>query len=114
MKEDLKRYILNHYSVLLSKEEKLALKHLRHAQKLASQSNTEKVKTIKAYLKIGWISENEIDLTDESVQRIENDLAESLLKNHYDQISINNCPKCNQLARTPFAKQCRYCGHSWH
>jgi hypothetical protein len=27
---------------------------------------------------------------------------------------LNYCPKCNRLARTPLAKQCRYCGHDWH
>ena len=26
----------------------------------------------------------------------------------------NNCPKCGKLARTPKAKQCRYCFYNWH
>lgn len=30
-----------------------------------------------------------------------------------EKVFFNNCPKCNKLARTPTAKQCRYCGHSW-
>jgi hypothetical protein len=27
---------------------------------------------------------------------------------------INRCPKCNRVARTPRAKQCRWCFHDWH
>ena len=27
---------------------------------------------------------------------------------------LNRCPKCNGLARTPRARQCRYCWHDWH
>lgn len=32
---------------------------------------------------------------------------------HLDELDINRCPKCNGVARTPEAKQCRYCSHSW-
>ena len=27
---------------------------------------------------------------------------------------INRCPKCNRIARTPRAKQCRWCFFDWH
>ncbi len=27
---------------------------------------------------------------------------------------VNRCPKCNRVARTPRAKQCRWCLHDWH
>ena len=26
---------------------------------------------------------------------------------------LNNCAKCGKLARTPKARQCRYCGNKW-
>jgi ribosomal protein L40E len=26
---------------------------------------------------------------------------------------LNLCPKCNGIARTPEAKQCRYCKYTW-
>lgn len=41
------------------------------------------------------------------------EIADRLLKEVGKQI-INNCPKCGKLARTPYAKQCRHCGHDWH
>ena len=27
---------------------------------------------------------------------------------------INRCPICKRIARTPRAKQCRWCFHDWH
>ena len=27
---------------------------------------------------------------------------------------VNLCPKCKRVARTPRAKQCRWCFHDWH
>lgn len=40
-------------------------------------------------------------------------IAERLFKNYKDQI-LNTCPRCEKLARTPLAKQCRHCGFDWH
>ena len=30
------------------------------------------------------------------------------------QLSLNRCPECNRIVRTPNAKQCLWCGHDWH
>jgi len=32
----------------------------------------------------------------------------------HSQVLFNHCPKCGKLARTPFARQCRYCNYDWH
>jgi hypothetical protein len=29
-------------------------------------------------------------------------------------LTINRCPKCNRVVRTPRARQCLWCGHDWH
>ncbi len=42
------------------------------------------------------------------------DVVERMLREQYDQIFFNRCPKCQALARTPTAKQCPKCFHSWH
>lgn len=31
-----------------------------------------------------------------------------------NELDLNRCPKCNGIARTPKARQCRYCKHDWH
>ena len=37
-----------------------------------------------------------------------------LLRDNRDDIIINLCPKCFALCKTPRAKQCPECFHSWH
>ena len=60
----------------------------------------------------------------------ENDEIKNLIQNGYEQFvinigkriekdspkayTLNQCPNCKFLARTPYAKQCRKCSHNWH
>jgi len=41
-----------------------------------------------------------------TVQRIFHD--------HFEKLPLNLCPACRKIARTPQARQCRFCGHDWH
>ena len=36
-----------------------------------------------------------------------------ILNDHKDQVFINRCSQCNCIVRTPAAKLCLWCGHSW-
>lgn len=40
--------------------------------------------------------------------------ARRMLQECGDKVLLNLCPKCAALARTPTAKQCRFCGWDWH
>ncbi|PTL82146.1 hypothetical protein [Vitiosangium sp. GDMCC 1.1324] len=40
-------------------------------------------------------------------------IEQRLLAEHPAHPAVNRCPRCGGLARTPQAKQCRHCGHSW-
>ncbi len=40
------------------------------------------------------------------------EMVERIVKNHNS--DLNRCPKCNEVARTDTAKQCRFCSHDWH
>jgi hypothetical protein len=67
-----------------------------------------------------------MDCSDETAQRealsLANDryhqfqltTAARILRDSADKVFFNCCPLCGELARTPSAKQCRYCGHDWH
>lgn len=33
---------------------------------------------------------------------------------HKNELELNLCPICRKIARTPKAKQCRFCLHNWH
>lgn len=30
------------------------------------------------------------------------------------ELTINRCPRCHEIVRTPLARQCLHCGHDWH
>ncbi len=33
---------------------------------------------------------------------------------HGKELELNLCVKCGKIARTPEARQCRFCGNNWH
>ncbi|WP_298311102.1 hypothetical protein [uncultured Aquimarina sp.] len=57
-------------------------------------------------LKYPYLTELELEIEKEKI-------SELILKDYKDKIFLNNCPKCGELARTPKARQCRYCGNKW-
>ena len=41
-------------------------------------------------------------------------VCERLLAAYGDQIFINRCPACQRIVRTPKARLCVWCGHTWY
>jgi hypothetical protein len=41
-------------------------------------------------------------------------VANRILHDHRDEVFINRCAKCNRIVRSPKARQCLWCGYSWH
>lgn len=37
-----------------------------------------------------------------------------IYKEHGKELELNLCAKCGKIARTPEARQCRFCGNDWH
>lgn len=64
----------------------------------------------------GWISEKpEIkEFLKNGYEEFELNVAVRIMKEIPEKVFLNKCPQCNGLARTPYAKQCRYCTHHWH
>lgn len=64
----------------------------------------------------GWISERPAvkEFLKGGYEEFELSAAGRIMREVPEKVFMNNCPKCNKLARTPFARQCRHCGHSWH
>ncbi|AKF85429.1 hypothetical protein MFUL124B02_12520 [Myxococcus fulvus 124B02] len=52
-------------------------------------------------------------LLSEGKEGLARHLERRLLAEHPDTVVINRCPKCGALARTPNARQCRACPHTW-
>lgn len=53
------------------------------------------------------------ELADLSLDTLKLKIATRLLSLNEGEL-LNKCSKCNELARTPRAKQCRFCGNDWH
>ena len=52
-------------------------------------------------------------LTSDGYEAFEVRTAKRILQECGDKVLLNCCPRCRELARTPTAKQCRFCGYDW-
>jgi hypothetical protein len=106
-------YIIAYYSNLLTLHEQKALRHHRSTLKL---DGAKDVSLTRMYLKTGWLSDDPLILNYLSEGYIQFILkcSERILKDNPDEVYFNYCPTCKKLARTPEAKQCRFCGYDWH
>jgi hypothetical protein len=117
MKQEIVDYILNYFNRLMNERETLAWRHYSSEYKLTHSENPDSVEKIrKIYLSKGWLTEDEqtLRLLENGIDHFRLKTAERILKENREKIDFNNCPKCRELARTPNAKQCRFCGHDWH
>lgn len=115
MDQEKVRYIMDYFLHVLPNDERLSIEYTLNQLK----SNTVFLPfiTIKdTLIKRGYIRPNQDlqDLHKEGYEAFEQKIASYILKNYLHKIYFNNCPKCHQLARTPFAQQCGQCGHDWH
>jgi hypothetical protein len=59
MDNELSRYIVNHFTDLLTDKEKLGLKHLRSTYKIEHSDNKDNIEQrVRAYKKMGWLTED--------------------------------------------------------
>jgi len=110
------KYIIDHYSKLLNIDENMALKHIRHQFTIDNTEPKEREKLTKNFKKIGWITNDKsvLDLLNDGIEAFELKAAQRILETQGDKVFLNICPKCQKLARTPEAKQCKYCYFDWH
>ncbi len=107
-------YIINYFSNLLSREEQIAIKHTNSCIIRGDDFDNTQIRNF--YLKHGWITEDQkvLQLLLNGYDNFQIQIAKRILEQNPDKVFFNNCPECGKLARTPFAKQCRFCGHNWH
>lgn len=107
-------YIINYFSELLTLEERLAIRHTHHSIKVDDSLDNPRLRNI--YLKHGWITEDQkmLHLLINGFDNFQIQTAKRILEQNAGKVFFNNCPQCGKLARTPIAKQCRFCGNNWH
>lgn len=84
---------------------------LTENERVVSQTNC--INEANGYV---WLTndQNVLKALGQGIQAFTERLIQRLKIAHPDRFYLNLCPRCSQLARTPTAKQCRYCGHDWH
>jgi len=111
MDKEFVHYIMTYFSKLMTDAEKLALKYYMNTCK--TENNPQMRKQMIAR---GWISQRTDikDLLKDGYEAFERNVVKRIMNEMPEKVFLNNCPKCKQLARTPYARQCRHCGHAWH
>lgn len=111
MDKETASYIRTYFSQLMTEDEQLALRYHIYTYKAKDNPRMLEIMTER-----GWISERHeiIEFLKDGYDEFELSVARRIMKESPEKVFLNNCLKCNMLARTPFAKQCRHCCHSWH
>jgi hypothetical protein len=109
------KYVINYFSNLLTSVERMAITHSTSTNKL-QHSTSENTILTKIYREKGWLTSDQsvLDLLKDGYENFEVNVANRIIDQDTEKVFFNNCPKCNKLTRTPYARQCRHCGHSWH
>ncbi len=114
--QDTAKYIVTYFSKLLTHEERLAIRHTHSMIKLGLDTDpTITSKALNIYKKTGWLSEDEsiLNLLKDGYDTFETIVAKRIFSQQREAVFLNICPNCGKLARTPLAKQCRFCAHRW-
>ena len=113
------RYVIRYYGHLMTRQERLAQRHLVGTAKAthgrtdaADQSEVENTSHPARDL----LSKDPevLQLASDGIDAFTVRTARRILDKHSDEITFNYCPRCGGLAKTPKARQCRFCYHDWH
>lgn len=87
-----------------------------HLHALAKSNNGVNVMMYKFFMKEEKVYANKeiMDLVNGGFDAFKIKVTNRIFEQHRSQLDLNLCPKCNKIARTPWAKQCRFCRHDWH
>ena len=97
--------------------EAMANRHLMHSSKFERRLANDPDDMIRnMFVEKGWMSNDTevLKLFEEGSEQFWANTAERIVRDNPGKIYFNLCSKCGKLARTPQAKQCRYCGYNWH
>jgi hypothetical protein len=110
-------YIWNYYQHLMTEFErkvntvgilleKAELSRLRHPDSKSPASMLERIDVMS--------SPGVKEALEGGFTKFREKVVHRILTEDSKQVFINRCPNCNRIVRTPKAKLCTWCGHSWY
>jgi len=119
MDRDLTRYVVTYFSALMTPEEQLARRHLVTTYKRSGgRSDLEAQQAVRREggPRARRLSDDPavLRLAADGLDAFEERVAARILSERREDVFLNYCPQCGGLTRTPKAKLCLHCGHSWH
>lgn len=126
--DSLHGYIFGNYGHLLTREERCGWGYFNSTAQKESWRNDELLSKLDSGGKMAHACEEDAEkcreaasldpvikkLIDEYPKQFFVSVAHRILRDHPGEVRLNLCPKCLNLTRTPQAKLCLRCGHSWH
>jgi hypothetical protein len=111
-------YVVRWYAHLMTPVEQRAQWHLFAAIKATrGRSDMEAQREARKHIVHSrFLSDdaNVLRLTGAGYEAFVERTAARILDECRSEVFFNRCPECGGLARTPTAKQCRFCAHDWH
>ena len=104
-------YILNHYSDLLTKEERSVWTTIQFRLK----SDATRSGVVRRHLaELADLDAPEVKgLLKDGDKAFMMRVRDRVMKTHADQVFINCCPKCSIIQKNPECKLCHSCYHFW-
>lgn len=107
--------VLNEYVWLNCVEYMNDLEKRVHRTVVAEQKAEHADEKIAALLRQKWSELNQPDVSEaleSGLDVFQTRVRKRIVTEHPG--VVNRCPACQRVARTPNAKQCRWCYHDWH
>jgi hypothetical protein len=106
-------YIFDHCWQYRSELEKKAINHHIGTLKFGNRKNLHP-KLIEVRDRHITTDKDALDLLKNGYRKFIENTATRIYKDHKAELDLNLCPECGKIARTPKARQCRFCCYDWH
>lgn len=106
---ELEDYIYQYCEKFMTEEELMAGKTIMYR----SSANSKQMLALMREKK--WISEDPdiLRMIGDGHEALKRRIVNRIWSEHRNELNLNLCPECKKIARTPDARQCRFCFHDW-
>jgi hypothetical protein len=106
-------YIWNHYQHLMTDFERLVGKAIIGRAKAEHSSSPQMATMLQQHW--GRTDDPAVNTAlQDGAEAFRRQVRDRLLHTYSEQIFVNRCPACHCIVRTPKARLCVWCGHTWY